>query len=72
MTRISLYAKLFPRQFLGPRLNGWEAARWSLKNGEEGSAVAGGSQRSGMKAWGRWKLEGLWEAVQAWTPTLVC
>lgn len=47
-------------QFRGPVEKGLKAARLSLWKGEEGLVVASGSQRSGWKEVGAWKLCGEW------------
>jgi hypothetical protein len=44
--RISMYARFLPRQFRGPRWNGWKASLWSFAN------AGSPSQRSG------WNLNG--------------
>lgn len=71
MIRISMYAKLRPRQFLGPVLKGrWTCFR-SCANSEP-SLEAEGSQRSGINSSGRVKLAASWYAAYWLTPTMVC
>lgn len=45
-------------QFRGPMEKGWRTSRLSEKNGDDGSCLASGSQRSGMKWSGEWKFVG--------------
>lgn len=59
-------------QSRGPYENGWQTSRLSLKNGEDGSFLASGSQRSGIKLSGSWKFKGDVFAAIWWTPTFVC
>ena len=58
-------------QFRGPMEKGWRTSRLSEKNGDDGSCLASGSQRSGMKWSGAWKFVGDLYAECWWTEITV-
>ena len=60
---ISKNARFLPIQSRLPYENGLCTSRRSSWNGEEGSLYSSGSQRSGWKDSGSWKLRGEWYAA---------